>query len=195
MWCSAATSDLRERCRSLFEVDGSILNGGFEGLVTNPSGNDVPLAIEGAVAIGAGTAAEVLRDLVDLIGGAYPADFDERAALLDELEDATWEAFDQLDGRWPAAEVEAALARAIHEHPDAFWTTPTDRAHEAELLLEYLTELVGAAAVNDPVAAHAIGDLSIWISELGSDDQKRHLRSEEQRLRSLQSSTPPLPAG
>lgn len=83
--------------------------------------------------------------------------------------------------------MEDALTRAIHEHPDAFWTTPNDRAHEAELLMECLTELVGAAAAQDPVAATAIDDLSIWLSEFGSDDQKRKVHSEQRRLRSLRS--------
>lgn len=187
IWCSSATTDFREECRALFDVHHSILNGGFQGLVDNPSGNEVPRAIEGAVAVGANVAADVLGQAVDLIGGTYPTDFDERAALLDQLEEATWNALAQFDSHWPAVEVETALIRAIHEQPDAFWTTPDDRAHEAELLMEYLTELVGAAAAQDPLAATAIADLSIWVSEFGSDDQKRHVQSEQRRLRSLQS--------
>lgn len=99
IWCSVATTDFHERCRSLFEVDRSILNGGIEGLLANPSGNEVPRAIEGAVAVGATVAADVLREVVDLIGGTYPSDFDEREALLDQLADATWDALNQFDSR------------------------------------------------------------------------------------------------
>ena len=179
-------SPLRRQCRVLFEVHSSILNGGFEGLLDNPTGELVPTAAAAANALGASRSGELLTEAMRRLGEPYPSELDAREVALEALSDDAWDEIEALADLWPEREVPDAIQAAIDADPAAFWTHPATPEDEALLLLEYLTEITGDALFHpDQAAADALNDVAAWVAEHGSDDQRRRVESEQRRLDSL----------
>jgi len=186
MWCEADPSPLRHQCRVLFEVHSSILNGGFEGLLDNPTGELVPEAATAAATIGANRCSEILAQVVRLLGGRYPVDLAAREELVDSLNDVTWESVEALGDQWPDSEAPDAISAMIDSNPAAFWSHPATPDEEALLLLEYLPKIVGEALFHpNQAAARALDDLTAWVARHGTDEQRTRVGSERRRLDAL----------
>jgi hypothetical protein len=170
----------------LFEVHSSILNGGFEGLLDNPTGEQVPAAAASATALGASQSGELLTEVMRRLGAPYPAELDAREIALEALSDDAWDEIEALTDLWPEGEVPDAIQAAIDADPAAFWTHPATPDEEALLLLEYLTEITGEALYHpDQAAADALNDVAAWVAQHGSDDQRKRVEAEQRRLDSL----------
>lgn len=171
--------------RLVLDVDASVQNGGLDGLIENPSGNEVAAASAAARRLGLVDVADLLDQVIGRFPDGYPTDLDERAQRMEDLSDDDWDALERLTDDWPEEGVRVALAVVIEQHPDDFWTEHDDPVREAEHLFTLISDLIGEALSGDPVAVAALEDIAAWAQAHGTDDDRRHVDAELQRLASL----------
>lgn len=157
---------------AFWHVDRAVGNGGFEGLVTNPSGDHVPLAKEFAETAGLRAVHGVLLELVALFGDSYPADLSARELTMSSWSESTWRSVEGLDDSWDFDVAEAAIREWIKTHDAVFWVDGLEPEAEARIVLALGDDLISMAAAGDDTAREAVAEAAKWAEVQGSDTEQ-----------------------
>lgn len=122
-------ADLTEGQRGLIALDWcqkEIRNGGFEQLLSNPTGNLVPYAIAGLRLIGAERYAAILDEVAAMFGSEYPRTGSARARSLRRLLRDQTQCMRDLEEEFlglladPEQDLERYRGRFVLERPEEF---------------------------------------------------------------------------